>query len=54
MIHICFNLDEKYVMPCKVLMRQIDAKTSEEITYHLIGISSKNMGTKNKCNKELK
>lgn len=49
MIHICFNLDEKYVMPCKVLMRQIDAKTSEEITYHLIGISSKNMGTKNKC-----
>ena len=49
MIHICFNLDEKYVMPCKVLMRQIEELTSDEITYHFIGISKRNMGTVNTC-----
>lgn len=49
MIHICFNLDDKYVMPCRVLIRQIDAKTSDDITYHFIGIDERDMGTKNKC-----
>lgn len=49
MIHICFNLDDKYVMPCKVLLRQIDKLTSDEITYHFIGIKERDMGTKNKC-----
>ena len=49
MIHICFNLDDKYVMPCIVLIRQIDALTSDDITYHFIGINKRNMGTKNKC-----
>lgn len=49
MIHICFNLDEKYVMPCKVLVRQIDEHTKEDITYHFIGISKRNMGTENLC-----
>lgn len=49
MIHICFNLDEKYKMPCKVLMKQIDALTSDEVTYHLIGIKADDMDTKNTC-----
>jgi len=49
MIHICFNLDENYVMPCKVLMRQLDALTSDKITYHLIGITQRDMGTKYQC-----
>ena len=49
MLHICFNLDEKYVMPCKVLMRQIDDVTSDRVTYHLIGIRKRDMGTKNEC-----
>jgi len=49
MIHICFNLDEKYVNPCIVLMRMIEANTKEEITYHLIGITERDMGTSNQC-----
>ena len=49
MIHICFNLDDKYVLPCKVLIRQIDEKTSDDVTYHFIGIDERDMGTKNKC-----
>lgn len=49
MIHICFNLDDKYVMPCKVLIRQIDTLTSDKITYHFIGINKIDMETKNKC-----
>ena len=49
MIHICFNLDEKYVMPCKVLIKEIDDKTSDNITYHFIGIAEKDMETNNKC-----
>lgn len=50
MIHICFNLDEKYIMPCKVLIRQLDELTSDNITYHFIGIDKINMGTDNVCN----
>ena len=49
MIHICFNLDDKYIMPCKVLMKQIDDFTTDEVTYHLIGIGDTDMETKNKC-----
>lgn len=49
MIHICFNLDEKYIMPCRVLIRQIEALTSDEITFHFIGISKTDMESKNKC-----
>lgn len=49
MIHICFNLDINYIMPCKVLIRQIDALTSDKITYHFIGIEERDMETKNKC-----
>ena len=49
MIHICFNLDDKYEMPCKVLLRQIDEKTTDKITYHFIGISKRDMGTTNQC-----
>lgn len=49
MLNICFNLDEKYVMPCKVLIREIDATTKEKITYHFIGINERDMGTSNKC-----
>lgn len=50
MIHICFNLDSKYIMPCKVLIRQLDELTSDSITYHFIGIDKINMGTDNVCN----
>ena len=49
MIDICFNLDEKYITPCKVLIREIDATTKEKITYHFIGIDKRDMGTKNTC-----
>lgn len=49
MIHICFNLDEKYVIPCKVLIKQIDDKTTDKITYHFIGINTQDMETRNKC-----
>lgn len=49
MIHICFNLDDKYLNPCKVLMREILATTTEEITFHFIGIDEKDMGVDSKC-----
>ena len=49
MIHICFNLDTKYILPCKVLIRNIDSLASEPITYHFIGIDKLNMGTDNQC-----
>lgn len=49
MIHVCFNLDEKYVMPCKVLIKQIDALTSDKVTYHFIGIDKRDMETNSKC-----
>lgn len=49
MIHICFNLDEKYLMPCKVLIRGIESNTKENITFHLIGIDKVNMGCKSDC-----
>ena len=49
MIHICFNLDEKYVFPCKVLIQSILKHTKEQITFHFIGIDKTNMATKMKC-----
>lgn len=49
MIHICFNLDEKYVFPCKVLIQSILKHTKEQITFHFIGISKTDMGTDMKC-----
>ncbi len=49
MIHICFNLDEKYVKPCKVLIREIVATTNEECTFHFIGIDKRDMGTTSPC-----
>ena len=49
MIHICFNLDDKYVMPCKVLIKQLDDLTTDKITYHFIGINKQDMETKNNC-----
>ena len=49
MIDICFNLDEEYINPCKVLIRGIEETTDEEITFHFIGIKETDMGTKSKC-----
>ncbi len=49
MIHICFNLDEKYVNPCKVLIREITATTKEKCTFHFIGIDKRDMGTTSTC-----
>ena len=49
MIHICFNLDEKYVNPCKVLIREIIATTKEKCTFHFIGIDKRDMGTTSTC-----
>lgn len=49
MVHICFNLDEKYVNPCKVLIREILATTNEECTFHFIGIDKRDMGTTSTC-----
>lgn len=49
MIHICFNLDEKYVFPCKVLIQSILKHTKEKITFHFIGISKTDMETDMKC-----
>lgn len=49
MIHICFNLDEKYVFPCKVLIQSILKHTKEEITFHFIGITERDMATNMKC-----
>jgi lipopolysaccharide biosynthesis glycosyltransferase len=48
MIHICFNLDEKYLNYCKVLIKEIEAKTSEMCTFHFIGITKRDMGCKGK------
>lgn len=47
MIHICFNLDEKYVEPCKVCINTILSHTKEDITFHFLGISERDMGVKN-------
>lgn len=49
MIHICFNLDEKYLMPCKVLIREIEDNTKEDITFHFIGINKTNINCRSKC-----
>lgn len=49
MIHICFNLDEKYVFPCKVLIQSILKHTKEQITFHFIGIDKRDMATDMKC-----
>lgn len=49
MIHICFNLDDKYILPCRVLIREIDYYSSDKITYHLIGIKPIKIDTKNIC-----
>lgn len=49
MIHICFNLDKNYIDPCKILMRNIEALTKEDITYHLLGVEPQNMQTKKQC-----
>lgn len=49
MIHICFNLDEKYIFPCKVLIQSIIKHTKEQITFHFIGIPETDMNTNMKC-----
>lgn len=49
MIHICFNLDEKYIFPCKVLIQSILKHTKEQITFHFIGIPETDMETDMKC-----
>ena len=49
MIHICFNLDDKYITPCKVLMRAIKENTKEKLTFHLIGIDKQDMDTDSIC-----
>ena len=49
MIHICFNLDEKYLNPCKVLIKGIESNTDKEITFHLIGIKKVNINCRSVC-----
>lgn len=49
MIDICFNLDEKYVFPCKVMIQSILKHTKEDITFHFIGIDKRDMGTDYPC-----
>lgn len=49
MIHISFNLDGKYVFPCKVLIQSILKHSNEDFTFHFIGIDKQDMGTKCLC-----
>ena len=48
-MHICFNLDDKYIPYLKILIRNITDKTNEECTFHIIGINECDMQTNHKC-----
>lgn len=49
MIHVFFNIDDKYERHCKTVIRSIKAHTNENICFHIIGLDNFDFKDNVKC-----